>query len=72
MTKGNPAMILNMWLPSDSIDPKHPKSRKPVKVRVVNGIPVAEVDEDGKSFKLTIGQIEHYLQQIALQGYNLN
>lgn len=59
-------MIINVWLHSDSHD------RKPIKVQVIDGVPVAELpNDDGKPLKLTEKGREYYLQQLALQGYNL-
>lgn len=60
-----------MWLPSNSHD------KKPVKVRVVNGIPVAEVVENlsgegNRLLMLTDDERVYYLQQLALQGYQLS
>lgn len=63
-------MILNMWLQSDHHD------RKPIKVRVVNGVPVGELIEDvcgvERLYRLTESGREHYMRQIKLLGYSLS
>lgn len=56
---------MNMWLQSYS------DIRKPVKIRVVDGVPVAEIDRDNHLLRLTPNERDCYLQQLALQGYNL-
>lgn len=50
-------LTLNMWFRSED--------GKPIKVRVLDGVPTHEVDEEGRAFRLTAKETKHYTNQFS-------